>query len=45
MFSNSILGEILKLLPRDVVARHVREHGSDRWCKRFRSWDHLVALA
>jgi len=45
VFSNSILGEILKLLPRDVVARHVREHGSDRWCKRFRSWDHLVALA
>lgn len=44
MFSHSILGEVLKLLPRDKVARLVDKHGSDRWRKSFKTWDHLVAM-
>ena len=44
MFKPSIFGEILKLLPREVIAGLVRQHGSDRWCKRFKTWDHLVAM-
>ena len=44
MFSNSILGDILKQLPRDVVSDKVRDHGSDRWSKSFKRWDQLVAL-
>ena len=44
MFSNSIFGEILKQLPRDLVADCGKRHASDRWSKGFKSWDHLVAL-
>lgn len=44
MFNNSIFGEILKQLPRDVVNDCVCRHGTDRWSKGFKSWDHLVAL-
>ena len=44
MFSHSILGTVLKLLPRDKIAELVDQHGSDRWRKSFRTWDHLVAV-
>ena len=44
MFSSSIIGEVLKLLPRDLVSSCVGEHRSDRWRKHFKTWDHLVAL-
>ena len=44
MFSNSILSTILKALPRDQIQKSVDRHGSDRWRKNFRTWDHLVAM-
>lgn len=44
MFSNSVFGEILKQLPRGLVADCVARHEADKWVKRFRSRDHLVAM-
>jgi len=44
MFSPSIFGDVLKLLPRDKIRILSEKHGSDRWRKSFKTWDHLVAL-
>jgi len=44
MFSKSILSTILKALPRDQIQKYVGQHGSDRWRKSFKTWDHLVAM-
>tara|TARA_R110002124_G_scaffold216847_1_gene382647 strand:+ start:111 stop:1286 length:1176 start_codon:yes stop_codon:yes gene_type:complete len=44
MFTSSIFAQLLKLIPRDTVARLVDQHGSDRWRKSFRTWDHVVAM-
>lgn len=44
MFSGIILGNVLKALPRREIKKLVCHHGSDRWRKSFKSWDHLVAL-
>jgi len=44
MFDSSIFGEILKLLPRDLVRDSVARHEADKWSKGFSSWDHLSAM-
>ena len=44
MFDSSIFGEILKLLPRDLVRDSVARHEADKWSKGFSSWDHLLAM-
>lgn len=44
MFRPSILGDILKLLPRDKIDTLVNRREADRWRKSFRTWDHLVAM-
>lgn len=44
MFRLSMLGDLLKLLPRDFVHKAVARHASDRWRKSFKTWDHLVAM-
>ena len=44
MFTASIFSQLLKLVPRDQFCQLVDQHGSDRWYKRFGSWDHLVTM-
>ena len=44
MYNNSMLNEILKLLPRSIIKKVVDEHQGDRYTKTFTSWDHLVAM-
>jgi hypothetical protein len=39
-----IFSQLLKYLPRDLVARVARDHKADYYCKRFNSYDHLVTL-
>ncbi len=39
-----IFSQILSLIPRREVVRIARECGSDRYCKRFSTYDHLVTL-
>ena len=44
MFRPSMLGDLLKLLPRAVVHNVAVLHGSNRWRKSFKLWDHVVAM-
>jgi len=39
-----IFSQLLKYLPRDLVARVARDYRADHYCKRFNSYDHVVTL-
>lgn len=39
-----ILAQLLKLVPRVEVQRLAREHGADRYYKKFKTYEHLVAM-
>lgn len=43
-YQNTVLGELLKALPRRVFGGIVERHRGDRYVKDFASWEHLVAL-
>lgn len=36
--------QIVKSLPRRRIAKVVSTHGSDKWCKRFGTWQHLLTM-
>ena len=44
MLNNTMLNEILKLLPREIVKKIVDDYKGDRYSKTFKSWDDLVAM-
>lgn len=39
-----VLGQLLSMIPRDQFGVIVQSVGSDRYVKKFRSWDHLVVM-
>jgi len=39
-----IFNQILSLIPRSAVRQLAREHQSDRYCKKFKAYDHLVTM-
>ncbi len=39
-----IFSQLLKLIPKDIIAKIVLEHKADHYCKRFNTYDHLVSL-
>src|ERR1051325_1766900 len=39
-----IFNQVLSLIPRSMVGSLVKEHKTDRYCKKFRSYDHLVTM-
>lgn len=39
-----VFNQILSLIPRSMVNELSRKYQSDRYCKRFRSYDHLVTM-
>lgn len=43
-FQDTVLGGLLKAVPRGQLARLVAEHGSDKGVRRLTSWGQLVAL-
>jgi hypothetical protein len=43
-YCDSILGRLLKILPRPVFNNIVQRHGGDRYTKSFDAWRHLVSL-
>jgi DDE family transposase/uncharacterized protein DUF4372 len=43
-YQDTVLGGLLKALPRRCFAAIVERHGGDRYIKGFSSWDHLVTL-
>jgi putative transposase len=43
VFRSTTFGQIVKLLDRGMFRRVVKSHGSDKYSKGFRTWDHLMA--
>ena len=43
-YQNTVLGGMLKVLPRRVFTSIVSRHEGDRYVKGFHAWDHLVTL-
>jgi putative transposase len=43
-YQNTVLGDLLKALPRRRFATIVGRHKGDKYIKGFSSWDHLVTL-
>lgn len=39
-----VIKQILKLLPTEIITRTAKEHASDRYYKRFKTYDHLVTM-
>lgn len=39
-----IFNQLLSLIPRSMVSSLVKVHDADRYCKRFRSYDHLITM-
>lgn len=39
-----IFSQVLKFVPRQSVTRIARDTNSDRYCKRFSTYDHLVSI-
>lgn len=43
-YQNTVLGGLMKVVPRRAFAAIVERHGGDKYSKGFSSWDHLVTL-
>jgi hypothetical protein len=39
-----IFNQLLSLIPQTLVSQLVRENKSDRYCKKFKAYDHLVSM-
>jgi len=39
-----IIKQLLKLLPHNIITRTARHYNSDRYYKRFKTYDHLVTM-
>jgi len=39
-----IFNQLLSLIPRTTINRLVRTHKADRYCKKFKCYDHLVTM-
>ena len=39
-----IIKQLLKLLPFDIVSRTAKNQDSDRYYKKFKTYDHLVTM-
>ena len=44
MYSITTFSELMKGLPRGAFDKLVRKHNADKYCKKFRHWDHLVSM-
>ncbi|MFB6306779.1 MAG: IS4 family transposase [Flavobacteriales bacterium] len=41
---NLVFGQLLSHLPKDRISTVIKRHGSDRYTKKFMTWDHLVVM-
>lgn len=44
MFSITTFSELMKGLPRSTFDQLVKRHNADKYSKKFRHWDHLIAM-
>lgn len=43
-FGNPVFGQLISYIPKDSVASSIQQHETDRYTKKFKTWDHLVAM-
>lgn len=43
-FGNSVLGQLISLIPNSIIDSAVKTHNSDRYIKRFTTLEHLVTM-
>jgi hypothetical protein len=41
---NSVFGQLISLIPKHQVQRAVNKYQSDKFTKRFSTWEHLVSM-
>ena len=41
---NSVFGQLISLIPKSQVQRAVNKYKSDKFTKRFSTWEHLVSM-
>jgi Transposase DDE domain/Domain of unknown function (DUF4372) len=39
-----VFGQLISLLPKQRIVNIIRQHQSDRYTKKFKTWDHLVVM-
>jgi hypothetical protein len=39
-----VFNQLLSLIPKSMIGRLGRQHGADRYCKKFKAYDHLVTM-
>jgi hypothetical protein len=39
-----VFNQLLRLMPRSIIAKMTQKHQSDRYYKKFKSYDHLVTM-
>ncbi|WP_425364163.1 DUF4372 domain-containing protein [Candidatus Tisiphia endosymbiont of Hybos culiciformis] len=44
MYQHSTFGVIVKLLDREIISKSVKSHQSDKYSKKFSTWNHLVTI-
>ncbi|MES2317268.1 MAG: DUF4372 domain-containing protein [Pseudomonadota bacterium] len=44
MFRITTFQELMKGLPRSAFNQVVKKHNADKYCKRFKHWDQLIAM-
>jgi len=43
-FGTSVFGQLISYMPKDKIMRGIKNHNSDRYTKRFTTWDHLIVM-
>ena len=43
-FGNSVFGQLISLMPKQKIRMIIKESGTDRYTKRFTTWDHLIVM-
>ena len=45
MANITLFAQVIRLIPREIIQRLVKKHGTDKHAKAFNSWSHLVIVA
>ncbi|WP_297161764.1 DUF4372 domain-containing protein, partial [uncultured Porphyromonas sp.] len=40
----TLFAQVIRLIPREIIQRLVKKHGTDKHAKGFNSWSHLVTM-
>ncbi|WP_366133596.1 DUF4372 domain-containing protein [uncultured Porphyromonas sp.] len=41
MANITLFAQVIRLIPREIIQRLVKKHGTDKYAKGFNSWSHF----